>query len=130
MSFYPLIKPELLNNAINFARSVKGIIITKAGEEMILHCRRSFLFCEGQPWTKIGSEKFDVPMGSYDGAEICKLVGLYILLIIEGCSMLLWTIWPRNHTSHTKVYFNEFVANVLRDDIGIVIFDLKGHGGC
>ena len=27
-------------------------------------------------------------------------------------------IWPRNHISHTKVYFNEFVANVLRDDMG------------
>ena len=39
-------------------------------------------------------------------------------------------IWPRNHTSHTKVYYNEFVANVLRDDVGIVIFDLRGHGGC
>jgi hypothetical protein len=52
VSFYPSIKPELLNNAINFARSVKGIIIPKADEEMILHCRRSFLFCEKQPWTK------------------------------------------------------------------------------
>ena len=31
---------------------------------------------------------------------------------------------------HTKVYFNEFVANVLCDYIGIVIFDLRGHGGC
>ena len=29
-----------------------------------------------------------------------------------------------------KKYFNEFVANVLRDDIGIVIFGLRGHGGC
>ena len=29
-----------------------------------------------------------------------------------------------------KDYFNEFVANVLRDNIGIVIFDLRGHGGC
>ena len=29
-----------------------------------------------------------------------------------------------------KNYFYEFVANVLRDDIGIVIFDLRGHGGC
>ena len=46
---------------------------------MILHCRKSFLFCEKQPWTKIGPENFDVPMGSYDGAEICELVGLYIL---------------------------------------------------
>ena len=32
--------------------------------------------------------------------------------------MVQQTIWPRNHTSHTKVYFNEFVANVLRDDMG------------
>ena len=44
--------------------------------------------------------------------------------------MLEQTIWGLNHASHTKVYFNEFVANVLRDDIGIVIFDLRGHGGC
>jgi hypothetical protein len=34
-----------------------------------------------------------------------------------------------NHTSHTKVYFNEFVANVLRDDRDIIIFDLSGNGG-
>ena len=51
-------------------------------------------------------------------------VGKDILLIIEGCSMVKQTIWPSNHTSHTKLYFNEFVANVLRDNIGIVIFDL------
>ena len=29
-----------------------------------------------------------------------------------------------------KVYFNEFVTNVLLDDIGIVTFDIRGHGGC
>ena len=39
-------------------------------------------------------------------------------------------IRPRNHTSHKNFYFNEFVANVLRDVIGIVIFGLRGHGGC
>ena len=27
-------------------------------------------------------------------------------------------------------HFNEFVAIVLRDNIGILIFDLRGHGGC
>ena len=31
---------------------------------------------------------------------------------------------------HTKVYFNEFVTNVLCDNIGIDIFDLRGHGSC
>ena len=68
-----------MKNAIEFARSIKGIIISKEDEEMILQCRKSFLFCDGQPWTKIGNENFDVPMGSYDGAEVCELVGLYIL---------------------------------------------------
>ena len=29
-----------------------------------------------------------------------------------------------------KSFFNKFVANVLCDNIGIVIFDLQGHGGC
>ena len=28
---------------------------------------------------KLGNENFDVPMGSYDGAEICELVGSFIL---------------------------------------------------
>ena len=34
------------------------------------------------------------------------------------------------HTSCTKVYFNEFVANALRDNMGIIIFDLWSYGGC
>jgi hypothetical protein len=50
-------------------------------------------------------------------------------LIFDKCSILEQTIWPSNQTSHTKVYFNEFVANVLRDNMGMVIFDLKGCGG-
>ena len=33
------------------------------------------------------------------------------------------------HTSHIKVYFNEFVANALRDNMGMIIFDLWGCGG-
>ena len=44
--------------------------------------------------------------------------------------MVYYLIWLRNHTSQKKFYFNEFVANVLRDVIGIFIFDLRGHGGC
>ena len=28
------------------------------------------------------------------------------------------------------VYFNEFFANVLRDNMGMIIFDLQGCGGC
>ena len=35
-----------------------------------------------------------------------------------------------NHTFHTKVYFKEFVANALRNNMGMVIFDLCCCGGC
>ena len=40
---------------------------------------QSFLYHQDEPWAKIGSEDFDVPMGSFDGAEICEIVGLYLL---------------------------------------------------
>ena len=33
----------------------------------------------GKPWVKKGNENFDVGMGSYDGAQMCELVGLFLL---------------------------------------------------
>jgi hypothetical protein len=112
VSFYPSIKPKLLENAIRFARTVKGIIISKVDEDMILHCRRSFLFCEGQPWTKTGSENFDVPMGSYDGAEVCELIGLYIL---------------HKLTSGKNPIFEKADCGIYRDD-GLAIIKIKEGG--
>ena len=47
---------------------------------IIKHARKSVLFNDGKPWKKKDSNSlFDVTMGSYDGAEICELVGLFIL---------------------------------------------------
>ena len=38
------------------------------------------LFYDKKPWVKkTETENFDVPMGCYDGAEVCGLVGCYIL---------------------------------------------------
>ena len=79
VSFYPSITLQLLKNALQYAKSVNGIFIPKEDEDMIMQCHKSFLFSDGQPWTKIGEDNFDVPMGCYDGAEICELVGLYLL---------------------------------------------------
>ena len=64
--------------------------------------------------------------GSFLFDIVRKLCGLlmidssdgFISSIFDKCSMLLQTIWPSNHTSHIKVYLNEFVANALRDNIG------------
>ena len=89
--FYPSITEELLLNALEFAHSIEPAkpLITKENRDIILHCRKSFLFTHasepGQnatPWTK-KSGLFDVTMGAYDGAEICELVGLYILNLVK-----------------------------------------------
>ena len=45
-----------------------------------MHSRRSLLFDDGKAWVKLNkSANFDVVMGSYDGAEVCELVGVFIL---------------------------------------------------
>jgi hypothetical protein len=47
---------------------------------IIKHARKYLLFNTGKPWTKKDSEGlFDGSISSHDGAEICELVGLFIL---------------------------------------------------
>ena len=48
--------------------------------EVIFHTRRSLLFDSGKTWMKRnGARLFDVNMGSFDGAEVCLLVGIFVL---------------------------------------------------
>ena len=35
-----------------------------------------------EPWIKKQSNHFDVTMGSYDGAEVCELIGIFMLSLI------------------------------------------------
>ena len=45
-----------------------------------MHARKLLLFGNGKEWIKKGRDsEFDVTMGSYDGPEICELVGAFIL---------------------------------------------------
>eukprot|EP00794_Sanderia_malayensis_P008522 gene8522-biopygen6821 len=44
-----------------------------------MHSRKSLLFNDNNAWMKKDNSNFDVTMGSYDGAEVCELVGLLIL---------------------------------------------------
>ena len=49
----------------------------------IMHSRKSLLFNNTDIWIKKNRvPDFDVTMGSFDGAELCELVGLYILHIL------------------------------------------------
>ena len=45
-----------------------------------MQARKTLLFNDSKPWLKrFGNEDFDVPMGCFDGAEVCELVGSFIL---------------------------------------------------
>ena len=51
----------------------------------INHARKSSLFGDSGPWVKKdGNPLFDVTMGSFDFAEVCELVGLYLLNKIKA----------------------------------------------
>ena len=59
------------------------VTITEEEKEVVNATRRALLYVDGQPWTKKGDREFDVSMGAYDGAEVCELVGIYLLSLLE-----------------------------------------------
>ena len=77
-NFYPSISLELFTNTITFAS--EKCTIQENDLSIIMQSRQTLLFHDKQPWVKkTRTENFDVPMGCYDGAEVCELVGCYIL---------------------------------------------------
>ena len=79
--FYPSITEKLLKDAISFAK--KHVPISNNDMKIIKHARKSLLYSNGKPWVKKNNESFDVTMGAFDGAEICELVGCYLLSTIS-----------------------------------------------
>ena len=47
-----------------------------------MHSLKALLFNKNDVWVKKDNTDFDVTVGSYDGAEVCELVRLYILDIL------------------------------------------------
>ena len=83
--FYPSISKEVLQKAIKYASTLclNNVRISSEEINVIMHSRKSLLFDSNNIWIKKDSDlNFDVTMGSYDGAEICELVGLYILHVL------------------------------------------------
>ena len=50
--------------------------------EANFYARKSFLCSEGELWIKDQSNKFDVTMESYDGTEVCELIGIFVVSLI------------------------------------------------
>ena len=80
-SFYPSITSELLEAAINWAKQFCDI--SDDDINIIFESRKSTLVFKGDIWVKKSNPNFDVAMGSYDSAEICDLVGLFLLSKLE-----------------------------------------------
>ena len=77
VEFYPSISGKLLTDALNFAQQYADI--NDDTRTVIMHARKSLLFNKEEIWVKKDNPEFDVTMGSYDGAEVCELVGLFLL---------------------------------------------------
>ena len=75
--FYSSITKKLLDDSINFAR--QHVQIKREDFSIIQHARKSLFYNNETPWQKKNINLFHVAMGSYDGAEVCEIVGLFLL---------------------------------------------------
>ena len=79
--FYPSIKESLVMEAMDFA--AQYVNIPNEDVETVRYARKSLLFNEEHTWIKRDGGLFDVTMGAFDGAEICELVGTYLLSLLS-----------------------------------------------
>ena len=66
-----------MKKALDFANTC--INIPENDKKIINHARKSLQ----QTWFKKESGLFDVTMGAYDGADVCELVGSFLLYALS-----------------------------------------------
>ena len=76
VDIYPSISDSILESITN---RQKYTVINQESLSIIMHSRKSLHFCDGNVCIKKGNHMFDVTTGSFDGAEVCQLVGLLML---------------------------------------------------
>lgn len=82
VEFYPSITEKLLLKALGFAENYEKI--SSKEKNIIIHAKQTVVFNNQVPWKKRNADsKFDVTMGSFDGAESCELVVAYMLSILK-----------------------------------------------
>ena len=74
---YSPISKKLLDDSIYFAW--QHVHIKKEDFNIVQHARKSLLYNKEIPWQKKNTNLFEVAMGAYDGAEVCEIVGLFLL---------------------------------------------------
>ena len=67
---------------LNFVKTICGI--PDKDISIIMQSSQTLSVNNKNPWLKkSGNEEFDVSMGCFDGAEVCELVGIYILHLLR-----------------------------------------------
>ena len=80
--FYPSISRNTPLEALALANSYCAI--SQDEIDTVVHCCKSVLIYKNCAWSKKDMDDgFDIPLGSFHGAEVCELVGLLILKEIE-----------------------------------------------
>ena len=83
VDFYPSVSEKLLDQALCWTSSLANI--SKDDISIIKYARKSLRSNNEKPWIKKdGNSLFDVTMGSFDGTEVWKLVGLFILNYLDS----------------------------------------------
>lgn len=76
--FHPPINEKTVKEALKLAKEYLSISNDKI--DIIMHCRKSLLHHNDTLWIKrVDSGNFDNTMGTYDSAELCELVGYFLL---------------------------------------------------
>ena len=82
VNMYGSISDKLLLEALQWASKITKI--TKEEIDIIRKAKRSLLYDNnGNPYVKKGNKNFDITMGSWDGAESCNIVSLYLLSKVQ-----------------------------------------------
>ena len=61
--------------------------ITDEEVDIIVETKKSVLIMNGEFWTKKGDANFDVAQGAFDSAEVCDIVGLFLLSELEELNL-------------------------------------------
>ena len=79
--YYPSIDKNMLLKALLWCR--KYVDMNDDEIEIIMAARKAMLYVKREPWAKKGGSLLNVGMGFFDGAEVCELVGLFLLEELE-----------------------------------------------
>ena len=108
--FYPSISKELLTDAETI------INLDDHDKKIIYHSRKSLLFNQEQTWMKKGSDLFDVSMDAYDGAEVCELIGIFLLNLLG-----------RQYDTKNIVLYRDDGLSIFKNCSGPQMQKLKKH---